>query len=258
MIRIIYALTLSILSWVAAFAQASEYRKVNDFTRLKVSTGVDVHYTIGSTLSVLVEVDNADKLSQLKTEVTNGQLSIYWDSTTRNKKRYENTHDNNKVRKVTITGPSLEAITTSSSAEVHVSGVMKGSFLELAASSSSTLSGDFQYQRIHAKASSSGQIEAIVEATDIALESSSSAILTLRGNAQFLEVTASSSSSCIAKEVKTLKAEAAASSSASISLTVALELNAKASSSGSIHYFGKPEKVSMDKSSSGSITQHST
>ena len=61
-------------------AQISENREVSDFSKLKVSSSIDVMYTISDKISVTVETDDAEKLKLIKTEVENGTLVLSIDT----------------------------------------------------------------------------------------------------------------------------------------------------------------------------------
>jgi len=251
-------------------AQVSENREVAEFSKLKVSSSIDVFYTISDKVSIKVETDDAEKLKLIKTEVVGGTLllSIDTDNYKKNKNREKDKKkDKNRsnvsfingvdfqVLKITISGPNLEAIKASSSAFIKLQNVNKSDNLDISVSSSGTIKGNFEANSITVQASSSGEFTAEVVAKSAIIESSSSSTVTLDGKATDLNCKASSSGDCNLQEFRVENATVLASSSGSIELYASKSIEAKASSSGSIYFYGNPANVTKEMSSSGSISK---
>jgi hypothetical protein len=262
MVKIIVTITAFLISLIS-LAQVSETREITDFSKLRVSNSIDVFYTISDKISVIVETDDNEKLKLIKTEVENGTLKLYVDTkgykgkdTKKGKKRSNISFINGvdfQVLKITVSGPNLVEIKASSSADVKIENTNKSSNLDVAVSSSGSISGSFNCTNLTIDASSSGDFTGKIDATSVEIESSSSSDVNLSGKATKISVKASSSSSCDLKDFAVEKAEIKASSSADVSIKVTKSIDAKASSSASIVYYGNPTAVKKEESSSGSV-----
>ncbi|MGC4040595.1 MAG: head GIN domain-containing protein [Flavobacterium sp.] len=250
----------AILMSLLSFSQVSENRNVSDFSKLKASHGIEVSYTVSNTKSVKVETDDNEKMKFIKTEVEGSTLKIFVDSGDGNyksSKKGKGKRTINGIRfsvlKVTVSGPSLQAIKASSSADIKIQNANTANNVDIEVSSSGSISGKFNCDKIDIDASSSGNFKGDIDAKNVAVESSSSADVHLNGKTEKLTVKSSSSSTCDADKLIADDVVATASSSADINLYVQNSLNAKASSSGDINYKGNPSQVTKDQSSSGSV-----
>ena len=264
MLKVIVTLTTLLLSSIL-LAQVSENREVASFSKLQASQGIEVFYTIANIRSVKVETDNLEKLILVKTEVENNVLKLYIGSKgskTKNTKtnfmRINNINTINgidfKMLKITISGANLESIKALSAATIKIANLNKTPGLDLAVSSSGSISGSFECSNAVIEASSSGYLAATINASTIEIESSSSSDVVLSGKAKKITVNTSSSAAC---RLKNLEAEAAiikASSSANVIVTATKYINASASSSAAIRFYGNPSQIEKAESSSGSIS----
>ncbi len=246
------------LGSLLGFSQVSENRNAADFTKLKASNGIEVLYTVSNTKSIKVETDDNQKLNFIKTEVEDATLKIFVDTGNGNykgskkgKMRVNGVSFN--VLKVTVSGPSLQSIKASSSANIKIQNLNSSDKLVIDVSSSGSVSGKFNCENLSLDASSSGDINAEVDAKSTNAETSSSAEVKIKGKTGKLTVKSSSSSSFDGYKFETEEAIATASSSADVNLNVTKTLNAKASSSADINYTGNPANVVKDQSSSGSV-----
>ncbi len=266
MIKVIVTITAFLISLIS-IAQVSENREISTFSKLKASSGIDVFYTISDKISVQVETDDAEKLKLIKTEVDNGTLILSIDTKEykkpKNKEKGKKKNKSNihfindvefQVLKITISGPSLEAIKASSSADIKLENLNKSNNLEIKVSSSGSISGSFECANLSVDASSSGDFLGTIAATSIEIESSSSSDVVLSGKATKVLVKASSSSDCDLKKLIVETAIIQASSSADVFINATKSVEAKASSSAAIVIFGNPSEVKKEESSSGSIT----
>lgn len=265
MIKIIVTITAFLISSIL-LAQVSENREVAAFSKLQASQGIAVFYTISNTKSVKVETDNSENLKFIKTVVENNVLKLYVDSNKykTNNIKTKSTKINKsltingidfKVLKITVSGPNLEAIKASSSADVKIENWNKTTNLDIAVSSSGTVSGMFECTNVVIDAASSGHFSASINAKKVEIESSSAAHVVLSGIAHKIYVKASSSSDCNLKKSSVDEAVIKASSAAKVVVNVAKSINAAASSSADIVFYGNPSEVKKEESSAGSITK---
>lgn len=256
----VIATAAAILISLIASSQVSENRNVTGFSKLKASTGIDVFYTVSTTTSVKVETDDNEKLQYIKTEVDGETLKVFveteknnYSSRNRNGKNVNGV--NFKTLKVYITGKALTAVKASSSSKIKIQNLNSADQIEIAASSSGSVVGNFDCNEMKVDVSSSGDFDGNVNAKTINIESSSSADVDIIGKTTTLEVKASSSSSCNLKKLESENVKAKASSSADITLNVTKSLDAEATSSASINYYGNPAQVKAEKGSSGSVNK---
>lgn len=265
MTKIILAITFFLVS-IITLAQVSENRGVSNFSKLQVSNAIEVLYTVSNTKSVKVETDDKENLKYIKTEVENGTLKLYVDTKdykkegkTKKKSKGNNVNWINGVEftvlKITVSGPNLEAIKASSSADIKIENTNISTDLNIAVSSSGSISGNFNCSNLFIDTSSSGEFSSNLNATKVEIESSSSSEVKLSGKATEISVKASSSSSCDLKDFTVETAIIKASSSAGVFIKVTKSIDAKASSSASIVYFGNPLEVKKEESSSGSVSE---
>ncbi|UPT71732.1 MAG: DUF2807 domain-containing protein [Flavobacterium sp. JAD_PAG50586_2] len=259
MSKVIATATAFLISLIA-FSQVSENRTVADFSKLKAATSVQVSYTVSETKSVKVETDDREKLQFIKTEVENGTLKVFVDA---GEGKYKGSKKGNRsvngirfqTLKVTISGPSLTAFKVSSSADINIENLNTSDELDLAASSSGSISGKFKANTVSVDVSSSADFKGSMDAKTVTAEVSSSGEAIINGKAENLKVKVSSSGTCNAKGLLAETVEVRASSSADATVYASKSIDAKASSSADISYYGNPSQVIADKSSSGSVNK---
>jgi hypothetical protein len=197
-----------------------------DFKNIDVSNGIKVIVEQADTKFITVEVD--DNLQQhIITKIENGVLKIESD------KNYNST----ETPKVTVKMPVVHELSTSS-----------GSLLI----SSKLITSDF----INAKSSSGSRMNIEVEADAITLESSSGSTIEARGKALKLETSSSSGSSIEAKNLMSNEVISQSSSGSSTSVHPIIKLEAKANSGSSITYHKKPNSISKEENSGGSVGEN--
>jgi len=203
----------------------SEKRKIDgDFTRVKVSNGLDLYIKQGKKASLTVEAD--ENLHEIIiTEVRNGMLKIYTDKNI----------GRAKARKVYLTVTSLEELKASSGSDVFSENILKAQDLEIGTSSGADM-----------------KIE--VDADSVTSSSSSGSDLKVMGVSNSHSANASSGSSIHAYGLKSKDVTARVSSGADINIYASASINARASSGGDIRFKGNPESVKKKTSSGGGVS----
>ncbi len=202
----------------------TQKRTVGNFKGLSTSSSIDVEVKIGNNYEVTVEADD-NVVNYVKTEVVGGTLKI----------RYaDNTSLRNATVTVHVTVPTLEKLKASSSATITVDGTLVNT------------------QKIEFDASSSAEIEAIVDAPQIDADANSSANINLKGKTQNFKAEVSSSADISAQGLLSENTIANASSSGTMFVHASVKLDGKASSSGSIKYKGGAS-VTKSENSSGVV-----
>ncbi len=203
-------------------------RKIsNDFTRIKVSRGLEVYITKSSSVSLVVEAD--ENLHDLiKTEIKNGTLII-----TSEKNIWQA-----RSKKIHLSVENLNEILVSSGAEVY---------------SENTLS----YDDMKVSVSSGSEAKLHLNVNNLICKSSSGADIKLTGKTIDFDVSASSGSDILAYNLETENCTANASSGSDIKIYVTGTFVGTATSGADIRYKGNPKVVQKNSSSGGSIKSSS-
>jgi hypothetical protein len=198
-------------------------RKAENFTGVKVSTGIDVFLKQGNTEAISVEADE-NLHEYILTEVRNGVLHVYADANIRDAER----------KRVYVTMKEINSIETTSAGDVIGETPVKSDKIELSASSA-------------------GDIKLEVYAKEIEIDISSSGDMTLTGEADLLNADLSSAGDLNAYDLKVREADISVSSAGDADINVTEKITARASSAGDINYTGNPKYVDAHSSSAGGI-----
>lgn len=210
----------------AAFAQSSATRKLEKFTAISVSEGINLNLVKGNSYQAKITVKNID-LEDVLMEVSGSTLKIHLEG---------NSHHNIDVT-IELTFVTLESIRASSAADVTSKSVIVAS--------------DFKI-----KASSAADIVLELKVNTLEVDASSAADIELSGTANSQTVDLSSAADYKAFDLKSKSANVSVSSAADAMVNVSEKLEASASSGGSIKYKGNPEKIRERSSSGGDVREY--
>jgi len=221
---IMYAALL--LCSATLFAQDKASRKLEKFTSISVSEGIEVNLIKGNTYEVKITAHNVD-LEEILTEVSEGHLKVHLDG---------NNHNNVNVS-IDVTFVSLEAVKASSAADVKSSSVIEANSFKV-------------------KASSAANIGLQLKVGSLSVSASSAADVVLSGTADSQTVNISSAADYKAFDLKSKTAEVSASSAADARVYASESLEANASSGATVKYKGNPDKVKERSSSGGDVKEY--
>lgn len=194
-----------------------------EFTSVEVERGLEVEIEQSDRKSITVIADS-NLQKHILTEISNGVLKITSDENIRS----------SESQKIIVTMPVIEALQSSSAAEIRSKSTIKSDDLSLSASSGS-------------------EMEIAVEGEVLSVEASSGSNVQVMGKILTLRTEASSGSEIDAEKVLSNDITAKASGS-NISVYPLVSLKAKASSGANISYHNKPKTVTKESSSGGSIS----
>jgi hypothetical protein len=203
----------------------SRERKTEQFTGIKVSSGIDVYLKQDNNESVSVEADE-NLHEYILTEVRGGVLSIYTDANIREAER----------KRVYVTMKEINSVKASSAGDVFGQTPIRTERLDLSASSA-------------------GDIKLEVYAKEIEIDISSSGDISLTGEADILDANLSSAGDLNAYDLIVREADISASSAGNADINVSEKMTARASSAGDINYKGNPKYVDSHSSSAGGINK---
>ncbi len=195
-----------------------------DFTKVKVSTGLDLYLSQGSENKIVVEADE-NLQDIIITEIKDGQLRIY----------SEKNIWKAKARKVYVTIKTIEAITATSGADVYAEETIKANDLKV----SSTSGAD---------------ITISIDANTVETSSTSGSDIEISGVANNHTSRATSGASIDAYGLRSKNVTVKVSSGADINIYASESINAKASSGGDIDFKGNPKQINKKSSSGGSVS----
>lgn len=227
-------------------AQSTETRNLESFSRIHVAEGIEATLVPGNKESIDISVQGNISTQEVLTEMRGSKLRIHLEDG----RRYRRV----KV-KVNVTYRSLTAIIASSAARIKVKGNLDN-MQEISVSSAGSIyaEGTIKGSDMELDASSAGGFEGKVQATNIRVRVSSSGGIRLSGGSTgSLLAKGSSSGRLRGYDFTCESADVRVSSGASIRLNVAKAIEARASSGGSVVYTGSPQKVRVSSSSGGSI-----
>jgi len=206
----------------------SSTREVSDFTALKIDYPAQVFISQGKTQSVKIEADD-NVLPNLKTEIHNGQLLIYY-------KVEEGKHVNpTKPVKITIVVKDLKDVEFDSAGGLTITGLNTDS-LDLSMSGA----GDLKLDNI------------LISKLSINLSGAGS--MTASGTADNLDLNISGFGSFNGKELHGKTANISLSGAGSATVWVDRELTADVSGAGSVNYYGSPS-VTKQVSGIGGVSK---
>lgn len=195
----------------------------SNFSKIKVSNGLDVFISEGNTTKIVVEAD--ENLHEIiKTEIEDGTLKIY----------SEKNIWRAKARKVYVTTSTLNTVSASSGSDVIVEDF-------------------FTSENFKASVSSGADLTVRINAKTISGSSSSGADLKLIGKAENAKLSSSSGSDLDASDLVAKNVTANASSGSDIEANATESVTANASSGGDIDFEGNPKEINKKASSGGSV-----
>lgn len=195
-----------------------------NFTKIVVGQAIDVEIEQTDSYSIEVEADS-NLLNHIKTTVENGVLKISSDINIQNAEKLL----------VRVKMKQVTEIETTSASDLKSVNLLKGKNLRIAASSSSDVDVEAEYESMHLEATSTGEI-------------------TIKGKTLKLETSASSASEIDASELLANEVFAQATSASQTSVHAIVKLDAKASSAGSITSVKKPKEVRKEETSGGEVS----
>lgn len=219
-----YVVLLAVSSM--AFAQNGTTRKLDKFTSISVSEGIEVNLIQGSSHQAKITARNID-LDEILTEVSGSTLKVHLDG---------NNHNNVNVS-IDVTFVSLVSVKASSAADVNSNSVIEADEFKI-------------------KASSAADVNLKLKVKSLDVEASSAADVEVSGFANSQTVDISSASDYKAFDLKSKTADVSASSAADAKVNVSENLDASASSGGSVKYKGNPEKLREHSSSGGDVREY--
>ena len=203
----------------------TQTRSLSNFEGVKTSGSIDIEVMNDQNQTVKVEADD-NILPYIITEVEDGILKVYYKP---------NISLQNTNAKVYVSALILKKLMVSGSGSITSKGTLKDT------------------DRIEIKTSSSGDINALVDAPSIIAKVSGSGSITLQGRTKTFNGSTSSSGDLKCKNLLSENATVKVSGSGSAYVYASVHLDVKTSSSGDIYYSGNPNSPQIKTSGSGNV-----
>lgn len=220
---------------LTGYAQISENRKVNDFSKIEVESGIELFYMESDENSIRVEGDSKDGLDSIITETDGKTLRIY--HVKRNKKQ------NESISKVFVAAKNVNSFKASSKSKLFFENPVTSDDIKIEILSDSYFRGTvLPNSRVSVKVSSGSLFSGRFETDSFTGMFKSGATVSLTGKAKKATINTSSGAYCNAKNFFVDKMTATADTKSSALLN-AKEKIAKATDASSITFFGNPENL---------------
>lgn len=220
---------------LTGYAQVSENRKVNDFSKIEVESGIELFYMESDENSIRVEGDSKDGLDSVITETDGKTLRIY--HVKRNKKQSES------ISKVFVAAKNVNSFKASSKSKLFFENPVTSDDIRIEILSDSYFRGTvLPNSRVSVKVSSGSLFSGRFETESFTGIFKSGATVSLTGKAKKATINTSSGAYCNAKNFFVDKMTATADTKSSALLN-AKEKIAKATDASSITFFGNPENL---------------
>lgn len=232
-------LTFTIM-YVFGFAQEktiikdrnAQVRNVGTFTGIKVSSAIELLLSQGNPSNVVVSADENKYRDNIKTEIRNGVLNIYYEN------HGLNWNVGNHRLKAYVSFNTLKTLQIDGASSCKINGSIVEQDLNIKMSGASSLSGDLKINNLNFEGSGASNAKITGSATRI--------IIHVNGASDFKSY-----------DFVTEDCTARASGASDIRITVNKELSVDASGASSINYKGNPAVRELHSSGASSVSKKS-
>jgi hypothetical protein len=207
----------------------AELRNVGSFHSIQVSHAIDVVIKQGNEEAVVVSATETKYRDQIKTEVKDGVLRIWYDY-----KGLPKWNKDNPRLRAYISLKQLNQLSVSGACDVKVDGVLKGSKLIVKLSGASQFKGELQFDQL-------------------TMEQSGASDSNVKGKVTDLTIQVSGASDFKGFDLQTVNCTAVASGASDIKITVSRDLKIESSGASDVEYKGTATISSMKTSGAGSV-----
>lgn len=204
-----------------------EIRKVDSFSGIQVSSGINVSFTQDAQQKVVVD---SDRPEFVKTEVAGDILKIYVDN---------NNNRNLKFKKlsVIVSAPELSKVAVNSGANFNTLNTVKSNYFQIAATSGANLKADLDTKgKVELSTTSGSNVRLNVNADELEMSATSGSSATLYGKIKETTFDVSSAATVNAQDLETQKSQINASSAANIKVNATENINVTGTSGASVRY----------------------
>lgn len=210
----------------------AQVRNVGSFTGIKVSSAIDLLITQGSPSNVVVSADEDKYRDNIKTEVRNGILNIYYET-----KGFNWNMGNHKI-KAYVSFSTLRSLEIDGASDCKINGSIDQPELDIKMSGASSLNGNLKIN-------------------NLTFEGSGASNAKVTGSANKLNIHVTGASDFKSYDFVAEDCQARASGASDIRITVNKELSVDASGASSINYKGSPAVRELRSTGASSVSKKS-
>ena len=233
----IFAVILFVIAGFGVSAQNvvhdpnAQVRKVDPFTKIRVSSAISLYLSQGNTQGVAVSSEDQSITSKIKTEVKNGVLKIYVENGAWNGWNWSNKH-----LKAYVSFKSLDGLSGSGGSDIYVSGTIRVPKLKL------TVSGGSDF-------------EGAVDINDLNVDLSGGSDVKITGKSVNLKIDASGGGDFKGYELSSDMCYAEGSGGSDLQVRVNKELTVNTSGGSDVYYKGNGVIKEAKTSGGGSVSK---
>jgi len=229
-------------------AQTSEERKVDEFTSIEASSGVNIIFTQEAKTAVIVKIKSNKPSKKIITKTVKGVLKVYIEKSKSKEYKEENIE-------ILISSPHLTKINADAGVSFNTSNTVKESNLELNLNDGVSFAGIFVIKNsTKANINSGVSLQMNLTTNSLDLISENGVSFRLRGKASSANLKLANAVSFNAMNFEVKTANVKVDNASSLKILVADELNATAENASTIVYKGNP-KVTQKVGQTSSITK---
>ena len=210
----------------------AQVRPVVNFNAIKVSGGIEVYLSEGSTEALAVSASESKVRDKIRTEVVDGTLRIWYDAGM----LLWNT--GNKKMRAYVSYKMLTRLEATGASGFRISGTLKVPTLELRLSGASNIKGNVKISNLYVE---------IRGASDVKVD----------GIVGTLKIEASGASDVKSYDLVADDCTASVSGASDVRVTINRELNVTASGASSVYYKGNAVVKSIHTSGASSVSRRS-
>lgn len=206
-----------------------EVRNVSSFSAIKVSGGIDVYLSQSNEDAVAVSASDEKYRDEIKTEVKNGVLNIYFD-----KSSFRFNSRNNLRAYVSF--KTLESIDGSGASDFIINGNLSGNSIKI-------------------KLSGACDMKGTVNLTNAEVDLNGASTMKIGGTIQNLKIEASGASDIKNYDLVVDNCIARLSGASDVKITINNSISARASGASTLNYKGSAERRDISTSGASNISQ---
>jgi hypothetical protein len=273
----IFAVLLFVIAGFSISAQNvvhdanAQIRKVDPFTKIRVSSAISLYLSQGNTQGVAVSSEDESVTSKIITEVKNGVLKIYVENGAWNGWNWSNKHlkayvtfttlemlDVSGASNVELTDPiNVEDLDLELSGASNMKGAIKAGRVEFDLSGASNSHIDFSASSFKLSETGASNFKGTINCPETDFDLSGASVVDVDGTTNNLDIDASGASSFKGNDFTASSCKVEATGASSANINVSKEIQATASGGSNIHYSGSAAITNLDVSGGSSVKKKS-
>lgn len=233
MLKIITSLTM-FATGLLAQAQTVQTRNAAPFSKIEISSAVEVIYTQSDQPTLKVETTGASELKNIVTEFKNNTLRVY------------RLQDQEGTAKVYVTAPGVAAIKAASGSKFRITNQLEAPEVLVSLTSGSAFWGSIKSDKLQLNTKSGAVVNIRVDAGSVNGVFKSGSKANISGNVKHSDLRTQTGALCNARNLMTDTAMVNAQDNSSVLINTKGEISVTVADNAKVTYFGKPSKVAMN------------